>query len=119
MIFAEDSLQASVVATLRLSPGLVVLSIPNGGRRNRKEAARMKTTGTLAGASDLLIIWPGRVCFCELKAPGRIKRTSEAQDIFIDRMKAFGHLALVADSVEAVEGFLRANGAPIRTKVAA
>jgi hypothetical protein len=34
----------------------LIFSVPNGGTRNKIEAIKLKSTGLLAGASDLIII---------------------------------------------------------------
>jgi hypothetical protein len=49
-------------------PRGMIFSIPNGGTRNKLEAITMKATGLLAGASDLVVIFPnGKLSFVELK----------------------------------------------------
>jgi VRR-NUC domain len=116
--YPEDDLQRAVVDTLRLSPGLTVFAIPNGGKRNPREAARMKGMGVMPGVADLFIMWdrsyprPG-ILFVELKAPrGRV---SEAQAAFAKRCGWHGAPHAICRSVEEVESFLRVLGAPIRT----
>ena len=48
----------------------LLFAVPNGGSRNRIEAARMKAEGTVAGVSDLILLVPrghfGALCI-ELK----------------------------------------------------
>ena len=49
-------------------PRGLIFSIPNGGTRNKLEAITMKATGLLAGASDLVVIFPNsKLAFVELK----------------------------------------------------
>jgi hypothetical protein len=46
----------------------LIFAIPNGGTRNIREAMTLKATGTLKGASDIVVIFPnGKICFIELK----------------------------------------------------
>ena len=45
-------------------------AIPNGGSRNKVEAAKMKGTGTLAGVWDFVVLKKkGTAVFLEFKAP--------------------------------------------------
>jgi len=53
----EDDLQAACIKWIRYAyPDIVCFSIPNGGKRNAIEAARMKHTGTLPGVADLFVM---------------------------------------------------------------
>lgn len=121
----EDALQKAVVEVLRMSPDLRVCAIPNGGKRNTKEAARMKGLGVLAGVSDLLVVWaPWKVAMIELKAPGKVtgkKRPlaslSASQREWYDTMKEMGHYVAVCDSLDGVLNFLTACGAPVTARV--
>ncbi|MEI7584643.1 hypothetical protein [Runella sp.] len=45
----------------------MILSIPNGGKRDRMTAIVLKATGLYPGAADLLLIHRGWVGFVELK----------------------------------------------------
>jgi hypothetical protein len=82
-----------------VQPGATVfdylLAIPNGGRRWKAEAARLKAEGVKAGASDLLLplrrhgfggLW------LELKAPG-VKKPTDLQADWIARMRLAGYRA--------------------------
>lgn len=57
----EENLQAACVKWFRLQypqyDGLL-FHVPNGGRRNLKEAARLKAEGVVAGVSDLILLVP-------------------------------------------------------------
>lgn len=79
--------------------GDYLLAIPNGGRRNPREAARLKAEGVKPGVSDLLL--PLRrgghgSLWLELKAPG--KRPSAEQLAWLQRMRLAGYVAEWADS---------------------
>ena len=126
MAFPEDALQAAVIETLRLSTDLQVFAVPNGGKRNAREAARLKKQGVLSGVSDLVVIWPpAKTAFIELKAPGRIspKRPlaclEQPQLDWYEYCAKAGHFVTVCDSLEGVLTFLRDCGAPVRTTVTA
>lgn len=70
-------------------PRGMIFSIPNGGTRNKLEAMTLKSTGLLAGASDLIVILPsGKILFIELKTEKGIQ--SDAQKEFEERIKTLG-----------------------------
>ncbi len=54
MPVTETSEQITVVRALRKA-GYLVWHTPNGGRRSRGEAVRLRQAGTLAGVPDLII----------------------------------------------------------------
>lgn len=85
----EDQLQAQCVEWFRMQyPGKIIFAIPNGGSRNKIEAAKLKRCGVRAGVPDLCI--PETVYGCgsgakiglyiELKV-GRNKLTDKQFDI--------------------------------------
>jgi len=80
----------------------LLYAIPNGGKRNAREAARMKAQGVKAGVSDIhLPIACGEFIglWIELKKPivkGQSKpRLSDAQKNWLELMAACGHRAVV------------------------
>lgn len=83
----EDCIQADIVAALRdaLPDDCIVMAIPNGANLTR--AARGKLfgpMGAIAGAPDLLIMWPGGYGFLEVKAPKSYPRPE--QKAFFERL---------------------------------
>ena len=64
---------------LAIGKWYVVLHIPNGGKRNRVEAAILKGLGVRAGASDILISGAGFSGFIEVKDPegGKLRKSQE------------------------------------------
>ena len=87
---SETAIQIALADRLRLmAPRDVVWwHTPNGGGRDRREAAKLKAMGLLPGVPDLTFIMPGgsftpRVVFLELKAKGG--RPMPAQLAFADR----------------------------------
>lgn len=71
---SEDKIQQEIVTWYtnnfclkHHNPRSIIFSIPNGGFRNKIEAMKLKATGLLAGASDLVIIHYGKIYFIELK----------------------------------------------------
>ena len=94
----ESREQQRVAYWLRAA-GIFFCAIPNGGKRNRAEAARMKTEGVTAGAPDIVIFDapPNKRGFVgvalEMKAPkGRI---SDEQTTFLERLGAAGWWVIV------------------------
>ena len=86
----EDNLQMACVSWFRLQYPKYrkyLFHIPNGGRRNIREAARLKKMGTMAGVSDLMLAVPRRNShglFIELKI--KPNKPTKAQNIFMDNM---------------------------------
>ena len=121
MIHREDAEQRALIQWADIAPmpaglalhqgakvGEYLFAIPNGGFRNRIEAARFKGLGVRAGVSDLFFAFPSpgamvrHGLFIEMKAPkGHGARVSKAQDSFIDRMLAAGYEATVCYGWEA------------------
>ena len=86
----ESKIQQSCVLWFHVAyPNYVILSIPNGGSRNRMEAANMKREGLLAGAADLLIIAERAILFVEMKTEKG--RQQETQKIFQQNVERLGH----------------------------
>ncbi len=70
----EDKIQQEIVTWFtnnyclkHHNPRSIIFSIPNGGFRNKIEAMKLKATGILAGASDLIIVHKNKIYFIELK----------------------------------------------------
>lgn len=87
----EDAFQMAVLKLLALAyPLAIPFHVPNGGKRNAREAGRLKGLGVLAGMMDLGIIRPhGRIAWLELKAPGGT--LSKSQQALHPRVRALGH----------------------------
>jgi len=109
----EDSMQAACVRWFRLQyPQRVIFAVPNGGRRNPREAARLRMQGVLSGVADLCVPEPHNGfhgMFVELKF-GKNK-TTDAQEKFLDAMRDRGYYTAVCysvtDFVEAVKLYFR------------
>ncbi|MCG8381827.1 MAG: VRR-NUC domain-containing protein [Gammaproteobacteria bacterium] len=88
-----------------------LFAIPNGGKRDAREAARLKRQGVKAGVSDMFLPVPMHDRFglwIELKV-GKGK-PSEDQEKWINRMVEVGYLAMVIwgwkSAVEAIDAYL-------------
>lgn len=115
----EETLQRSVVKLLRhaLPEGSIFFAVPNGGLRSRTEAIRFKSTGTLAGVPDLLVITAGRILGIELKSGNG--RLSDAQLYCHEQFRRAGADVFVCRSLEEVADALTAAGVPLRARVTA
>lgn len=87
----EDDIQRAVIQHLRErgAPGIVFWHTPNGGKRNKTEAAILKGLGVRAGVSDIVCIHKSRIFALELKAPNA-KPATESQMQFISDLNAAG-----------------------------
>src|ERR1700677_4452141 len=68
---AEARIQAEIIEWARVvAPDVLIFHVPNGGKRSKAEAARLKWQGVVAGIPDLAIVAPGaRIRFIEVKTP--------------------------------------------------
>ena len=83
-------------------PACVLFAIPNGGKRNAREAAMFKAEGVVAGIPDLFLAEARHGhhgLFIEMKA-GRNKPTPEQADA-MHRLTASGYLCAVCYTFEA------------------
>lgn len=72
---SEDTIHRAVVGHLkvRARKGVYFFHCPNGGQRNKTEAARFVGLGVKAGVPDLIILMGGEIYGLELKADkGRV-----------------------------------------------
>ena len=106
----EDAIQWAIFDHIRARGprDLVAWHTPNGGRRNRIEAARFKGLGVRAGVSDLVAVHRGRIFALELKAPGG--SATETQLKFIADMERAGASTCVADGLDEALAVLEAWG---------
>ena len=92
-------------------------AIPNGGKRNAREAGRLKAQGVKSGVSDLhlaLHINGKAGLWLEMKQPDKKKAKPTASQLdWIERMKLAGYEALVcygfAEAKEAIESYLESQ----------
>lgn len=125
----EDEHQKTVISWAKLKRVVVdtipnarlktfLIAIPNGGKRGKLEAARLKAQGVTAGVSDLLLALPrGHYSglWIELKRPivkGKKKpEPTEAQLAWQDTMRAVGYAAQICygslEAIEVIENYLK------------
>jgi hypothetical protein len=65
----EAAIQAAIVAHFRKTYEGVICHCPNGGKRGKLEAIRLKEMGVQAGHPDLLIYSPKGFFLMEVKEP--------------------------------------------------
>nr|DAR49432.1 MAG TPA: Nuclease [Caudoviricetes sp.] len=101
---SEDTEQINVVSwahwNVKRFPELKWLyHVPNGGRRNRAEAAKFKQMGVKAGVSDLCLPYPkGAYCglFIEMKYGSNKQQASQKE--FLRDMAMAGHFVVTCYS---------------------
>lgn len=108
----EDDLQRACANYLRLQyPAVLFFHVPNGGSRNRIEAAKLKGMGVLPGVSDLVILEPReyrgvKPCglLIELKAKGG--KLAGSQESFITEVQVRGYMAAVVWSFDGFKNLI-------------
>lgn len=101
---SEHALQVSCVRWFRMQyrDRYLLYATPNGGSRNRIEAAHLREEGVTAGIPDLTLAvaaggWHG--LYIELKN-GKAYTTSQAQKDAMQRLTEAGYLCVVVRSIE-------------------
>jgi len=77
-------------------PGVLILAIPNGGKRNINTAKKLKAEGVTPGIPDLFI--PAFGTWIEMKKPGG--KLSPAQKDIISYLESIGHTVIVGYGAE-------------------
>ena len=94
----EDNIQIEIVNFVRAYyPKAIIYAVPNGGKRNAREAARLKRQGVMAGVADLHLIYKGVIYFIEVKTDKG--RQSDYQKEFQTLVEAQGFKYVIARSV--------------------
>ncbi len=124
----EDSHQVALMNWAKLLTILVdgepttlgeyLFAIPNGGRRDKREAARLKRSGVKAGVLDLNLPIKdrtGATLWVEMKAPKpHDARVTQSQRDWITKMRRLGHRAEVCygwdDARELIMSHLKRAG---------
>jgi hypothetical protein len=115
----EDALQKQVAGFLNTSLGqdAVWWHTPNGGSRNKVEAAKLKGMGVKPGVPDVLIFWPAGCMAIELKSDAGRVQPSQAE--MMRALEVCGFYVAVCRSLNEVQDALRAARVPMRGRVAA
>jgi len=95
----EHGEQVAFVRWFRATfPGVLIYAIPNGGRRGKAEALRLRDEGVVAGMPDLHV--PAWGLWIEMKR-GRGGRVSPEQAEMLDYLQTVGHSVAVARGFDA------------------
>jgi hypothetical protein len=107
---AEERLQFEIVSWFRNtyclnyhSPKFLIFSVPNDSA-NPVEQARKKSTGLMAGVSDLIVLLPGRCLFVEVKTETGVQ--SDRQKDFERDVQALGFTYHLVRSLEDFKNLL-------------
>lgn len=109
---SEDTEQMAVISwahwNIQTYPELKWLHhCPNGGSRNRMEAAKLKQMGVKAGVSDLCLPYPkGKYHGLYIEMKFGNNRVQDTQREFLTDMAAAGHYACVCYSAADAIGVL-------------
>lgn len=112
---SERAIQRQMLVMVRrLFPECLIAHVPNGGKRNKLEAAHLKADGVLPGFPDLIITWLGGVAFPEAK--DREGTLSDSQKDVLTNLHSQGHPVGVFRHDRTLHDFLREAGAPFKPK---
>ena len=78
-------------------PRYCIFSVPND-TENKEETMRKIATGLKRGASDLIVLFPSRSVFCEVKTPTGVQ--SEAQKNFQEQVEELGFEYILVRSLD-------------------
>lgn len=106
----ESDIQRAVFAHLkaRAAPGVFAFHVPNGGYRNKREAAILSGMGVVPGVPDIILIHKGRAFGLELKAANG--RPTERQLAAHAAMDEAGAFVCVAEGLDRALKVLEAWG---------
>jgi hypothetical protein len=100
----EDDLQKSCVYWFRLiwpKYAKLLFAVPNGGSRNIREAARLKSQGVVSGVSDLILLVPkGNFHGLCIEMKSEKGKLSENQKEWLEMVKMQGYETSVCNSFE-------------------
>lgn len=100
---SESDIQKSCVRWFNLQyPQRIIFAIPNGGKRDKREAAKLKAEGVVKGVHDLFIASPSgnesKGLFIEMKT--QIGRLSNEQKEFSICVVMDGYNCAIARSLD-------------------
>ena len=111
----EDQLQQKIIIDFNnrfclknMNPRGIIFAVPNGGTRNIIEAKKLKSTGVLAGVSDLICITQKKeIFFLELKTEKGVQ--SDSQKDFEKRITDLGYKYMLIKKFEDYLNFIKIN----------
>jgi len=99
----EHKIQCAIIQYLRLHK-IFCFAIPNGGKRDAREGARLKREGVLAGVADIEVWANKKTYFIEVKTEKG--RQTHAQKDFQAKAATYGHMYCVWRSLDEAIGFV-------------
>lgn len=116
----EHTEQAILVSRVNhFYPDALLFAVPNGGRRGKAEASRLKDEGVVAGVSDLILLEPRGGFFgavIEMKRSDGGRGLSPEQVRFFGRARRRGYHTIqgngAEDAWEQVEDYLSMSETP-------
>jgi len=112
--------QIAITRSLKRS-GICFAAVPNGGKRDRREAISLRSSGVQRGVPDLLIFdpppaLPGKVgTALEMKREGgRMSNVTKEQVVWLDRLEARGWVSLVGFGADDATHKLQALGYEVK-----
>ncbi|MBK5719931.1 VRR-NUC domain-containing protein [Dysgonomonas sp. Marseille-P4677] len=110
----EDDIQEAFFTPARIifpKLGKLLIAIPNGGKRDKREAARLKKQGVTPGASDILCLVPNdKYNYLCLETKTETGTQSDEQKEFQKQVEAAGGLYLIyrsaAEGIEILKDYL-------------
>ena len=118
---AESDIQIACVTWFRIQyPGYLLLSFANGAqlagsaKQRKMRMGFLKKEGLHVGASDLVLVLPGRVVFLECKQPGR--HQSKPQRGFQQDVEVMGYEYYVFRSLDEFRAIVNNAVKPAKNK---
>lgn len=108
----EDQFQQNAVTWIKNTyclknhnPRLIIHSTPNGGKRNKLEAIKLKRTGALSGVLDLTLKMPNSI-FIDIELKVDKNDLEDSQIEMIERLKSLNCYYVVAWDLEELKSKL-------------
>ena len=106
----EETVHVQIVHYInQVLPRNLGFHVPNGEKRGKVTAAKLKRMGTRAGVPDYIIPYGfNRVLWLEIKKPGG--KLSKVQREYITQLRDYGHTVAIVESVDDVRNAFAAIG---------
>lgn len=105
----EDDIQKEFFKTVRVVfptiPDKLLFAVPNGGKRNKLEGARLKMQGVKSGVADVLLLIPrgGYNCLCMEFKTSTGTQSPEQKEFQQQIVEAGGKYVIVRSAAAAIE----------------
>lgn len=113
----EDDIQEAFFATARLifpKLGKLLFAVPNGGKRNKLEAVRLKKQGVVPGVADIICLVPNsEYSFLCMETKTDVGKQSTHQEQFQKEVEKIGGAYIVFRSanegIEVLQDYLKTS----------